>query len=268
MESIEDIVASLRALLSHTFKTEDTTEKNVCDELDALKKEKESAEESAEVVLREEKALEEEYKALKSKVESEHAETRVAEREVFTLMNEEREIAQKIDAIDRELSVLERDRQDFKNELQEAVSLLGRGAAMYFEYVVKDAEGKELQKEDIAAEARDVQLTRRRELERMKMRLEELGVGSNQDIEKEYKEVRERDEFLVHEIVDLTASVEKLEKLIEELTNDLNEQFISGLEKIGTEFARFFTLMFGGGNAELLRVKPKPKKKEEDAYII
>lgn len=62
-------------------------------------------------------------------------------------MNEQREVEKTIDTLERELVMLERDRQEFKNELQEAVSLLGRGASMYFEYEVKDAEGIALTEE-------------------------------------------------------------------------------------------------------------------------
>jgi chromosome segregation protein len=158
--------------------------------------------------------------------------------------------------------MLERDRQEFKRELQEAASLLGRGAALYFEYIVKDGEGKELSREDIVCEARGVQIERRRTLEKMKIRLEELGMGSSEDVLKEYKDAKERDEFLVHEITDLHTSVEKLEALIVELTEELNRQFITGIDKIGAEFERFFTLMFGGGNAALVRVEPKVRKKK------
>ncbi len=264
-----DIVDSLKVLLAHTFKGDDgKAEKALEDELETLTKEKERALKETEGIHAEEVQLSEEYEAIKKSIESESAESREAEREVFTLMNEQRELEQKIDAIDRELSMLERDRSEFKEELQEAVSLLGRGASMYFEYVVQDGEGKALNPEVIVKEERTLQINRHRELERMKIRLEELGTGSNEDVMKEYKEVKERDEFLVREIADLTESVHKLEALIQELVTDLNEQFVTGIEKIGTEFSRFFILMFGGGSAELVRVKPKVmKKKDEDGLL-
>ena len=261
---IHDMVRTLKQFLSHSFSKsgEDELEK-LGDEHKKLVKEKEAQEEVVAKMHAEEERIHDEYTELKKAIESKGMENREAERAVFALMNEERELNQKLDTFDRELAVLERDRQEFKQELQEAVSLIGRGASMYFEYVVKDAEGKELTKEDIVCEDRTTQLGRRRELERMKIRLEELGTGSNEDVLKEYKEVKERDEFLVHEIADLTTSVAKLEALIQELTNDLNTQFISGIEKIGTEFHRFFGLMFGGGSAELIRVKPKVLKRDE-----
>lgn len=206
----------------------------------------------------------EQYNALKVSIEAESQESREAEREVFRIVGAQRECENALQRIDGELHVLERDRNEFKRELQEAVSLIGSGASRYFGFEIID-DGKVVSNAAIAQEERTVQRERRRELEKMKIRLEELG-GANEDIEKEYKEVKERDEFLQREITDLDASVEKLEALIKELTNQLNEQFVGGIDKIGVEFNRFFALMFGGGEAKLLRVKPKikQKKKTED----
>ena len=265
IRSLEDVVKSLSLLLTHAFKGDgaDATEALV-KECEKLKKERKDIQDDIEKAEKKERELGEKYDALKVSIESESKENREAEREVFAIMNEQREVEQKIDAIERELIVLERDRQDFKNELQEAVSLIGRGVSAYFEFQILDNEGKPATPEAIVCEERSLQYARKKELERMKIRLEELGTGSNEDVLKEYNEVKQRDEFLVHEIADLNASVEKLEALIEELTNELNEQFVIGIEKIGKEFHRFFTLMFGGGSAELLRVKPKIRKKDDD----
>ena len=263
--AISDIVHAVKILLTHTFKKKEndileTFEK----ELRELTKKREHEEKEADEVRKDEEKLALEYEALKHSVESEHKESREAERVVFAIMNEQREIEKTLDTIDRELILLERDRQEFKDELQEAVSLLGRGAGVYFEYIVIDTEGNPLSVEAVVHEERSHQRTRKHELERMKIRLEELGAGSNEDVMKEYKDVKERDEFLVHEITDLNESVIKLEALIAELAGDLNTQFVSGIEKIGTEFNKFFILMFGGGSAELLRVKPRVAKKAGD----
>ena len=266
--AVTDILHSLKTLLTHTFTDADDYLKELEHEHGVLLKEKAHAEKESEHIHSEEESVNEEYKTLKQTIESEGVESLEAEREVFALMNEQRETEQKIDTIDRELGVLERDRQEFKDELQEAVSLIGRDVGMYFEYVILDTDGKIISKDTIVSEGRGVQRSRKHELERMKIRLEELGIGSNDDVLKEYKEVKERDEFLVREIEDLTSSVEKLEALIAELTNDLNEQFVVGIEKISKEFSRFFILMFGGGSADLLRIKPKVKKKDADVNFL
>lgn len=261
---VRDVVSSLRVLLTHTFSKEDTSGLAALErEYEHLVEKKVHADKDMVHIQKEEEKHAEAYAAFKRELESKSTESHEAERAVFRLMQEEREVAQCIDTLDRELSVLERDRREFKEELQEAVSLIGRSAGMYFEFVILDAEGNPCTNESLVHEDRTVQQKRRHELERLKIRLEELGTGTGDDVVKEYNEVKARDEFLVHEIADLTSSVEKLGALIAELTNDLNEQFVTGIEKIGTEFDKFFILMFGGGKATLERIKPKVKKKDE-----
>lgn len=202
------------------------------------------------------------YNDLKESIEAESQESRAAEREVFRIVGEQRDAENALAQIDAELTALGRDRDEFKRELQEAVSLIGRSASQYFNFdVITD--GETVGVAAIAGEDRTTQRERRRELEKMKIRLEELG-GVNEDIEKEYREVKERDEFLVAEIGDLEASVVKLNELIAELNTQLNERFVAGIDKIGHEFNRFFALMFGGGEAKLVRVKPKKKVKKQD----
>jgi chromosome segregation protein len=207
------------------------------------------------------------YETLRVSIEAEQSESRAAEREIFRISSEQRTAEHALSLIEGELRVLERDREEFKRELQEAVTLIGRDVSRYYELEILQ-DGKPVTDKNLVAEARAQQYERRRQLEKLKIRLEELG-GVNQDIEKEYKEVKERDDFLVREIADLEASVEKLEAIIAELTNELNERFVVGIETISVEFKRFFTLMFGGGEASLLRVKPKVKKKAvEDEEVI
>ena len=261
--SLSDILHTLRKFVQNAsgvvVVNTDTEEKEL---KDITKELQENEKDIADISGREEK-LTAQYNELKSSIEAESLESREAEREVFRIVGEQRECENTISRIDGELSVLDRDRNEFKRELQEAVSLIGSGASKYFSYEIVDA-GKTVSNKDIASEDRSAQRERRRSLEKMKIRLEELG-GANEDIEKEYKEVKERDEFLVHEIADLETSVTKLEELIAELIVQLDEQFVVGIDKIGAEFTRFFALMFGGGEAKLLRVKPKIKRKKKEA---
>lgn len=195
---------------------------------------------------------------------------RAAERSMFELMQQRRDQQAEIERIDNELAVMNRDRDDFKQELQEAVSLLGRAASDYFNYQVVDENGAEVSLETIVSEAREQQHTRHRNLEKLKIRLEELGVGTTEDLMLEYQNAKERDEFLERELADLAASVENLRTLMTELESKLNEQFNVGVEKIATEFSRFFALMFGGGSAGLERVaiKSRPSDDEDDVEVV
>jgi chromosome segregation protein len=130
--------------------------------------------------------------------------------------------------------------------------------------VVVDEQNAPIPNDTIVAEEREVQRTRRRALEKLKIRLEELGVGGTEDLMKEYNDAKERDEFLERELADLEASVQNLRALIAELQVKLEEQFNVGIEKIATEFDRFFKLMFGGGSAGLERVAIKSRQAEDD----
>ena len=161
------------------------------------------------------------------------------------------ELQAELQRCEHELSIIERERQTFKDDLQEAVALLGRGASEYFSYQVKDEQGQSVTLEAIQQESRSAQRDRKRELERMKIKLETLGEGASDELEKEYATTKERDDFLAQEVADLEASVKTLTDLINDLEQQIDAQFQDGFQKIRSEFQNFFTLMFGGGSAGL-----------------
>jgi len=115
-----------------------------------------------------------------------------------------------------------------------------------------------------AGSDRAAQEEARRNIERLKIRLEEAGEGSGSDIRKEYEDMQERDKFLEKEMTDLGKSVADLEALIAELKTKIDAEFKSGVEKINTEFKELFALMFGGGTASLKVVKEEKRKRGEE----
>lgn len=267
--SLSDVVHVLKRFL-HDLEPEEVTVDTKAEEQEllSLQKDQRTHEEELTAIAGAEQQLDTQLNTLKEAIEAESVESREAERELFAAMNALRTAEATVAGIDREVEILERDRSEFKRELQEAVVLLGRAAAAYYETTIAAPDGTVVTSDMIAAESRDVQYDRRRTLEKMKIRLEELGIGATEEIEKEYKDAKERDEFLVKEITDLTESVAKLESLIAELTAELNEQFTAGIDQIDVEFKKFFTLMFGGGEAGLKKVTPKIRKREDDDESI
>ncbi len=264
--SLADVVHTLRKFVQTALGTVSIDTSSEEAELKALSHEQVQLSKDIAKAETNESELGARYDALKLSIETESKESREAERAVFKIVGEQRESENELSRIEAELSVLERDRDEFKRELQEAVSLIQSGVASYFTFeILKD--GIVVSNESIVNESRTEQKERRRTLEKLKIRLEEIG-GVNTDVEKEYKEVKERDEFLIREITDLTDSILKLEALIVDLTSSLNEQFVAGIEKIAVEFNRFFTLMFGGGEAKLIRVKPKIKKEKNEDDLL
>lgn len=257
--ALNELVHQLRAFLKHEQGEVVDTSGADKEELELLQKSLKSAEMAVKEAIEVEDKKRAKLESIQLLQVTDKEKNRDAEREMFTLLNEQRELEHMIGAIDRELSVLERDRTDFKQQLQEAVSLLGRGASDYFSFEVLDEAGANVTEEALVNESRDVQRTRQFQLEKLKIRLEELGVGVTDDLIKEYDNAKERDEFLARELADLEASVENLKALTIDMQAKLQEQFESGLEKITKEFHTFFTLMFGGGSAALERVVLKQR---------
>lgn len=89
-----------------------------------------------------------------------------------------------------------------------------------------------------------------RDIERLKIQLEQHGTLGTEVVE-EYKEARERHDFLNQEIADLQDAASKLSELITELDARMHEQFTDGLALINREFNTFFTTLFEGGSARL-----------------
>ena len=250
--ALTDLARTLRQFLNAAGKNSDNKDSFEEErEYKELQIKKTSLDHELKAATENEATAEKEYDKTRQAIEAEASEGREAEREMFRIVNDRRECENTLSRIEYELAAVERDRDEFKRELQEAVALIGRSATDYLNHQVSG---------DVVKEERERQRERRRDLEKMKIRLEELG-GANDDIEREYKTVKERDDFLAREIADLEASVGKLEQLISELNDQLNERFTAGIEKISVEFGRFFTLMFGGGEAALVKVRVSPRKR-------
>lgn len=261
--ALTDIVHSLKVFIERVEPTvPDVAQQHEEELVDLTKSQATLAKEHAALKVAEQEA-EATYHKARTAIESEAVAGREVERAIFTLVGEQRDLEATIDHIERELAILERDRDEFKREVQEAVVLLQSAAAHYFKHVIVE-DGVEVTDAVIVAEDRTKQRERRRELEKLKIRLEELGQGTTDDVLKEYQTAQERDEFLAREIADLESSVTKLEQLIAELTEQLHGQFVTGIEKIAIEFNRFFVLMFGGGKADLKITIPKKRVAAED----
>ena len=261
--ALSDVVHRLKLFIERSTTVKDAGSEFDKNEINRLKHEMEKLAKKVEETQEKEATTRKTYEELEQQRAKEAVDGREAERTVFRLVGEQRDLETKIERIDRELSVLERDRFEFKSELQEAVALLGRGASQYYDFVIKDSVGKEIEQALIVGEERNIQRSRRHELEKLKIRLEELGIGATEDVIKEYNDAKERDAFLAHEIGDLESSIIKLRELIAELDSKLEEQFVVGIKKISTEFNRFFTLMFGGGEAELITVVTKSRASDD-----
>lgn len=208
-----------------------------------------------------ERSAEEKINELQRLKEEEKDSYKDAEKEVFRLQAKRSEMKARLDEILSRLSQLNLIEDEFKRDLTEAGVLVGRSALEFVPGEVKGETGETIDKEAVLNEERNKQVDRKKEIERLKIRLEEAGGSGGQEIVKEYEDTKSRDEYLEREITDLHTSEQRLTGLINELNQTLENRFKDGVSVINEEFERFFALMFGGGKASLDLVRQKARVK-------
>ena len=96
----------------------------------------------------------------------------------------------------------------------------------------------------------------KRRLSDIKSKIRSLG-NVNVSAVEEYKEVKERYDFMKAQIDDVESARASLHKLINQLTSQMQELFVIGFDKINANFKKTFTELFGGGNANLRLTDPE-----------
>ncbi len=187
-----------------------------------------------------------EYLDIKNSIEKEKDSGREAEKNIFKIESEQTKTQSEYTSILEKENYLNHLENDFQKEIEEATAILGTYIIGFENEILLNIN-----------ESRELQIERKRELEKMKIRLEEIGGSGGTEIMKEYRDSLERDEFLSKELEDLKNSKDSLGQLIFELKIRLETDFKNGLEKINKNFEEFFKLMFGGGEAKLILIKNK-----------
>src|ERR1019366_7091019 len=114
---------------------------------------------------------------------------RDAEKEVFRIIARQNEVRHIVGNLSAEIVKIEQAEAEFKRELGEAGMIVGREATQYEK---NSTHPNRVEQED-----------RKRQIEKLKIRLEDMGAGGGAEVMKEYKETEERDAFLAREILDL-----------------------------------------------------------------
>jgi len=104
-------------------------------------------------------------------------------------------------------------------------------------------------------------------IQQLKRQIEIIG-GIDEETMNEYKEIKERFDFLKTQSDDLEQAITSLEKIIEDLDATIKEQFDKAFKEINKEFQKYFKILFNGGQAELLKVSAEEIKKEESSSAL
>ena len=95
----------------------------------------------------------------------------------------------------------------------------------------------------------NVQLTQKK-VKDLRNEIKELG-SVNVDSIEEYKNLKDRYDFMCEQRVDLESTMAKLRKIVSDMTSIMKEQFKEKFEMINKNFAEVFKELFGGGTASL-----------------
>lgn len=96
----------------------------------------------------------------------------------------------------------------------------------------------------------------REEVAQLRSRLKGLG-NVNLDAPEEYRQLKERYEFLGVQMKDLQEASQSIRESISEMDKTMSEQFSTMFHKINGELQGVFTSIFGGGKARLILTDPE-----------
>ena len=261
MDNLEGIINCLKNLKNKITEFYNQSDDNPVFSLEDDDSYKEMISKKEELVF-EKKRIETEIEAEEATINSKKEEERQSleayrdsEKNLYELLRQRTEVTGALSALGYEEEKLASVKAAFDMELTEAGVLIGREIVSFAET------------EDHEEVNRPEQEALRKKIERIKIKIEDAGGGSGEDVVREYKETVERDEFLGRELEDLNKSIKDCNILIAELKEKLDNEFKQGVENINTQFQNFFALMFGGGGA-FLSVTMEHKKPKKDDLLI
>lgn len=129
-----------------------------------------------------------------------------------------------------------------KTQLENALNRLSTDYEMTYEYALT-------KKEDVEIESA------KEEVIQLRQAISRLG-NVNLDAPNEYKEVKERFDFMTSQKEDLEKASQQILAAIDEMDQTMISQFTDMFNKINAELDGVFKAMFGGGRASLSMVAP------------
>ncbi len=166
----------------------------------------------------------------KSRVEKNEKQSKV-EAEILAQFNVIEDLKAQIVKIDVKKTKLEQDIEEIINKMWE-------------EYEITPNNAGDFEKPTNVSET-----TKR--VNSLRNQIKNLG-SINVDAIEEYKQTKQRYDFMCEQRLDLENSIEKLKKVISDMTSTMKEQFEKQFNIINQNFGEVFRELFGGGKAELI----------------
>ncbi len=203
--------------------------------------------------------IEKEINEVKEKINNISQQEEEARRKLFSLQRSLQSLQEEINSLSNQLNEIKINSARFETKLEDLESEIRYNLGGLKEVKEKREE------EDI-----DEAATRER-INSLKRQLELIG-GIDPEVEREYKETKERYDFLSGQVDDLEKTISSLEKIIKELDATIKEKFDKEFKLIQDKFQEYFKILFNGGSAKIIKVmesssEDKNKKEEDDSLV-
>jgi len=253
MDDLQDIKESARAIQQQLFdlyeesgKGEVAIKKDNSKEVGEIQKKIEDLEEKKKHFKLEEIKFKAEFEKIEKEIGQEVQRVRTLRERFFQLERESRVKQEQLNVLKDQfndakikLARVEVREEDLTNEIKSELKC---------EVVSLKYDGQEINRE-----------TLEREISRLKLQMEQIG-GIDPMIVDEYNETTARFDFLTQELKDLADALISLEAIIKEMDQRIKIEFEQAFEQINKEFSKYFKIIFGGGTANLIKMKVKNRK--------
>jgi len=221
------------------------------DDMEENNKQIQAKTELRENILVQNEELRQEIIHLQEEIEKQENDALNSSSKVQELKEERSHKNQKLNEIEKELQEKQEMIDNFKNQISKQDVKISKLELELEQVINKMWEEYELTPNNIPNVEKATNPTKvQKEVNSLRNQIKELG-SVNIDSIKEYKETKERYDFLCTQKEDLENTIEKLKKLINEIVNTMKEQFNENFKQINKNFKETFTQLFGGGKAEL-----------------
>ena len=227
-------------------------------DMGGLKKKMDEIQAMISAIEKKEKEITESIGRLKFEAEENRRKIAEAEKENYQADAKLRELKGHLARLSLEEDKVKLRTDELKREETEVVALLGRQFLDSLPMSRRDL--------DIGLSYQDREKFLK-QAERLKIKLEDCGAIGGAVLD-EYAQAKQRDEGYEKELNDLAAAEKSLRKIMAELAEKIENDFLGGVEKINEEFRIFFVSVFGGGKAELKLIKWEKKPFSDDSPVM
>ncbi len=220
-------------------------------EIEANDKARENKINQIEQINQDNNSLEETIKEIKEKIEKIKEEVKTSGTKIETLKQERIEKNQKLEKQEEQITEKFAIIEDLKSQLvkmevrktkleEDINNIINK---MWEEYELTPNTVTDYQKPENVANTQ-------KRVNELRAEMKELG-SVNLDSIDEYKNLKERYDFMSEQRLDLETTMTKLRKIVTEMTQIMKEQFKEKFKTINKNFQEVFQELFGGGKAEL-----------------